>query len=133
MEGQTINLLALNIGASIKVSLNPFYYRLSNTDGRNTVEVEFKDHPQGEGWIFSQDIVGEYCGERYSQQEPDNRMTLFKVRVLEPFKMPNILGVYLGIDPMEIKSIQVIRNGLPTVLDELSHSLSGLGGGSLDN
>lgn len=128
MNGRTIDLLGLNMNADILVTLTNFHYR---EDGPRKVEVSFGEHPEGEGWIRSDTITGTYCGDRHDATTGE--MKIFKVRLREPFKMADISGHYLTINPAMIVSIKVLRNGLPTLLDELSHSLSGVSGASLDN
>ena len=131
MQGRTIDLLGLNIGADICVDLKSFHYQVRMEGERRIVDISYQPEPEGEGWISSETLIGEYCGDRHDGQT--GQMKIFKLRVREPFNMGSAYGSYMEIDPERIGSIKVLRNGLPTVLDELSHSLSGLGGASLDN
>ena len=120
MTTKDFNSLFLNIHDVLEISLQNFYYIITEEGGQKMIDYDYQKHNE-KGWIHCTDLIGEYCGFTNNQS---GELKIIKIRVFHPFKMSKSYHSYLSLSPSVIVSIVPVLKQKPSVMDEICHTLT---------
>ena len=123
MTTKIIELLFLNVGDVIEISVENFYYKLTKKEKKTVVEFEEKKTNE-KGWIPCPIITGSYCGNNYSSNSNYKELNIIKIRASKPFNMGNAYHAYLTFAPSQITGIAIIKKKEGKIFDKIGHTLT---------
>jgi hypothetical protein len=117
MDGKIIDLLLLNIGDELKVTVPNFYYKLFEN---NYFDI-YNKSGEKDGWIHCPFFKGIYCGGVNDIYTGD--LKKIKIKIFYPVKIFTRFHSYIEFVPSEITRIEVNKKSKESIIDETTHNL----------